>query len=591
MKDSKPGVRLSAILLAGGLISVLIGPVLTQALSYGRLAGIVSDDHGNPLMGATVMIVGPLLTATAGTGDRVERVITDAKGKFSVGNLIPGWYSLQIVSPTRIPARKSGVKVEAGQTSTLKFVLADAFAPLRFQVPDKDATPLGDDWKWVLRTSAATRPILRYHHGAAAATDPTSPEPADQRLLGVVPGPSGQDPMASDQGMGTVFAYLRHLSPDSDLMTVGSVAADGSLTSSEGTVYRKGLVSRDTEEVSVVLHQLGYLSGLAAPLGPGPLSDYEARGLAASYTQTCALNPHLTLTAGVDVDFLDAVRDLLIAQPRMKLAYHVSRSTDFALQLGKEPYDESDTLIERVNALNAFPVLTLRGYQPEFEQLQHSEVSLNHRFKGSGRLEIAAYHDGIKNAAVWSPAQGAALSGLAGNYLPNPAAGGVFLNMGDYRSTGYRVAYAQRLGNHVETLVAYFVGDSLNASGVINRSPEGNLQGALKPVRSPALAARMSARIPVTRTRVTTSYEWVQSGRVTMVDPQGQADMQLQPFLDFQVRQPLPALAFLPAHIEAVADFRNFLAQGYAPMTQPGESALLLGSAYKCIRGGLSVEF
>jgi len=450
MKDSKPGVRLSAILLAGGLISVLIGPVLTQALSYGRLAGIVSDDHGNPLMGATVMIVGPLLTATAGTGDRVERVITDAKGKFSVGNLIPGWYSLQIVSPTRIPARKSGVKVEAGQTSTLKFVLADAFAPLRFQVPDKDATPLGDDWKWVLRTSAATRPILRYHHGAAAATDPTSPEPADQRLLGVVPGPSGQDPMASDQGMGTVFAYLRHLSPDSDLMTVGSVAADGSLTSSEGTVYRKGLVSRDTEEVSVVLHQLGYLSGLAAPLGPGPLSDYEARGLAASYTQTCALNPHLTLTAGVDVDFLDAVRDLLIAQPRMKLAYHVSRSTDFALQLGKEPYDESDTLIERVNALNAFPVLTLRGYQPEFEQLQHSEVSLNHRFKGSGRLEIAAYHDGIKNAAVWSPAQGAALSGLAGNYLPNPAAGGVFLNMGDYRSTGYRVAYAQRLGNHVK---------------------------------------------------------------------------------------------------------------------------------------------
>jgi hypothetical protein len=76
-----------------------------------------------------------------------------------------------------------------------------------------------------------------------------------------------------------------------------------------------------------------------------------------------------------------------------------------------------------------------------------------------------------------------------------------------------------------------------------------------------------------------------------MVDPQGQADMQLQPYLDVQVRQPLPALAFLPAHIEAVADFRNFLAQGYAPLTQAGESALLLGSAYKSIRGGLSVEF
>ena len=241
MRDCKPGIRLSAILLAGGLISALMGPVATLALNYGRLAGIVSDDHGNPLMGATVMIVGPLLTAAASTGDQVERVITDAKGKFSVGNLIPGWYSLQIVSPTRIPAHKNGVKVEAGQTSTLKFVLADAFAPLRFQVPDKDTAPLGDDWKWVLRTSAATRPILRYHHDTPATTDPSSPVPADQRLIGVVPGPSGLDPMASDQGMGTVFAYVRHLSPDSDLMTVGSLAADGSLTSSEGAVYRKGL--------------------------------------------------------------------------------------------------------------------------------------------------------------------------------------------------------------------------------------------------------------------------------------------------------------------------------------------------------------
>ena len=593
MKDSKPGIGLSAILLAGGLISALMGPVATLALNYGRLAGIVSDDHGNPLMGATVMIVGPLLTATAGTGDQVERVITNAKGKFSVGNLIPGWYSLQIVSPTRIPAHKNGVKVEAGQTSTLKFVLADAFSPLRFQVPDKATTPLGDDWKWVLRTSAATRPILRYHHDtqAQAATDPSSPTPADRRLIGVEPGPSGLDPMAIDQGMGTVFAYVRHLSPDSDMMTVGSLAADGSLTSSEGGVYRKGLISRDAEEVSLVIHQMGYTSGLAAPIGAGPLSDYEARGLVASYTQTCALDPHLTLTAGMDIDFLEAVRDLVIAQPRMRLAYHVSHSTDLALQLGREPYDDSDSLLERVNAVNAFPVLTLRGYQPEFEQLQHSEVSLNHRVTGSARLQIAAYHDGIKNAAVWSPAHDAALGVLAGNYLPNPAAGGVFVNMGDYRSTGYRVAYAQRLGNHVETLVAYFVGDSLDARGVLRRAPAGELQGALKPARSPSLAARVSARIPVTQTRLATSYEWVQSGRVTMVDPQGQADMQLQPFLDVQIRQPLPALAFLPAHIEAVADFRNFLGQGYAPVAQCGESPLLLGSAYKSIRGGLSVEF
>ena len=592
MKAPNSGIRLPAILLAGSLISLLLGEAPALASEYGRLAGVVSDDHGNPLMGATVLIIGPLLIPTATTGDQVERVITDAKGKFAVGNLIPGWYSLQILSPTRLPAHRNGIKVQAGQTSTLKFVLGDAFAPLRFQVPDKGATPLGDDWKWVLRTSAATRPILRYRHDVAATPSAGQPSlPADQRLVSMSPGSSGQDPLASDPGMGSIVAYLHHLSPDSDLLTVGSVAADGPLTSSVGTEYRKGLSSGDTAEISLVVHQLGYVSGVTTPVNGGQLSDYSARGLVASYTQTRCIYPHLTLIAGVDIDYLEAVRDVLIAQPRVKLAYRLSRSTDLALQVGRGPSNGAQTLLDRVSGLDSFPLLTLRGYRPELEQLDHSEISLNRRLKGSARFEFAAYHDGIKNVAVWGSAHPAAVSWLAGNYLLNPAVDGVFVNMGDYRSTGYRLAYAQRMGNNIEALVAYVVGDSLYAHGVVNHASEGDLQGALKPVRSPSLAGRVSARIPVTQTRLTTSYEWVQRGRVTMVDPQGQTDMQLQPFLDVQIRQPLPALAFLPAHIEAIADFRNFLAQGYSPVTQSGESTLLLGSAYKSIRGGFSVEF
>jgi len=590
MKAPKSGIRLSAILLAGSLISPWLGSVQAVASEYGRLTGVVSDDHGNPLMGATVLIVGPLLIATATTGDQVERVITDARGKFAVGNLIPGWYSLQIIAPTRVPAHQNGVKVQAGQTSTLKFVLADAFAPLRFQVPDKSTTPLGDDWKWVLRTSAATRPILRYRHDAAGTEDNSQPVAPDRRLVGMDPGSSGVGPMAGDPGMGSVFAYLRHLSPDAELLAVGSIATDGPLSSSVGTDYRKGAVSGDSQEVSLVVHQLGYVSG-PAPLGGAPITDSFARGLVTSFTQTHSIYPRLSLIAGLDVNYLDAVRDVVIAQPRMKLAYHLARSTDLALQVGTGSPDGSRNLFDRLSGLDSFPLLTLRGYRPELQQLNHSEVSLDRRLKGSARFQLAAYHDGIKNAAVWGSAHPDSVSWLAGNYLVNPAVDGVFVNMGDYRSSGYRVAYAQRVGSHVDTLVAYVVGDALCVRGAIDRASQGDLQGALKPVRSPSLAARVSARVPVTRTRFTTSYEWVQRGRVTAVDPQGQADMQLQPYLDFEVRQPLPALAFLPARIEAIADFRNFLAQGYTPVAQPGEATLLLGSAYKSVRGGFSVEF
>jgi hypothetical protein len=593
MKSSKSGFRLSAILLAGSLLTLVLGGGRALASDFGRLTGVVSDDHGNPLMGATVLVIGPLLIPTASTGEEVERVITDAKGKFAVGHLIPGWYSLQIISPTRLPAHRSGIKVEAGQTSTLKFVLGDAFAPLRFQIPDNGASALGDDWKWVLRTSAATRPILRYRQQVAVTTSNAGepPQPASRHLLGMVPGSYSPDPLATDPGVESVLAYLRTLSPGSDLLAVGSAAADGTLTSSVGTEYRKSSATGDSEEVSLVVHQLGYALGVAAPGAGGQLSDSFARGLVASSAKTLLLNPRLTLTVGADIDYLSAIRDVLIAQPRMKLAYHLFGSTDLAVQVGREPSDGLETPLDRISRLDSFPLVTLRDYRPEMAQLNHSEVSFNSRLHGSARFELAAYHDGIKNAAVWASGNPAAASWLAGNYLINPAVGGIFVNMGDYRSTGYRVAYAQRLGDHIDTLVAYVVGDSLSAHGVVNRSPEGDLQGALKPVRSPALAGKVSARIPVTQTRVTSSYEWVQRGLVTMADPHGQADLQLSPYLDFQVRQPLPALAFLPAHIEAVADFRNCLGQGYSPVTQSGQTTLLLSSTYKSIRGGFSVEF
>ena len=593
MKALHPGIKLSALLLAGSFVSPWLGQAPALASEYGRLSGVVSDNHGNPLMGATVLVMGPLLIPTATTGENAERVITDAQGKFAIGNLIPGWYSLQIISATRLPAHRNGVKVEAGQTSTLKFVLSDAFAPLRFQIPEGGATPLGDDWKWVLRTSAATRPILRYRQeGAGSAPNAGRPPlPPSQRLLGVVPGSNSENPLAGDPGTGSVVAYLRSTSLDSDVLAVGSVAANASLTSSLGTEYRKGLVKGDLEVMSLVVHRWGYAGGAATPNDGRQLPGSDAQGLTASFGEAVNLSPHLALTAGVDVDYLNALRDVMIAQPRMRLVYHLSPSTEVAVQVGRKPSDGSGTLLERVGKLDSFPLLTLRAHRPEFEQGDHSEVSLNRRLSKSARIEFAAYHDGIKNAAVWGSGHPATLGWLAGNYMLNPAGDGILVNVGDYRSSGYRATYTQHLGKRVEALVTYVEGDSLYARGVVSRAPAGDLQGVLRPVRSASLAGRVSARIPVTRTQLTSSYESVQRGRVTMLDPYGQADLQLQPFWDVQIRQPLPALAFLPAHIEAVADFRNLLNQGYSPMTKSGETALQLSPAYKCVRGGFSVDF
>jgi hypothetical protein len=407
----------------------------------------------------------------------------------------------------------------------------------------------------------------------------------------MTPVPLGADPLAADPGVESVVAYLRSLSSDSDLLTVGSAAANGEIASSVGTQYRKGLMSGDVEEVSLTVHQLIPEAGTSFP--PGGEFASSARVLVATFAQTRQLSPFLTLTAGMDVNYLNGFGNVLVTQPRISAAYRLARSTDVAFQVGRGfPDGGSETLRDRAGSLDLLPLMTMRGYRPEFEQISHAEVSVNHRLNRSARFELAAFHDGVQNAAVWGSGHpSSALGWLAGNYMLNPAGNGIYLNMGDYHSTGYRAAYAQHLGRHLEALVAYTSGEALSAQEIAKQVPESNFQGAFKPARSSSLAGKVSTRIPVTKTELTTSYEWMQRGRVTAVDPYGQADWRLQPFLDVQVRQPLPSPAFLPAHIAAIADFRNLLSQGYSPLTQSGESTLLLGSVYTSIRGGFAVEF
>ena len=66
---------------------------------------------------------------------------------------------------------------------------------------------------------------------------------------------------------------------------------------------------------------------------------------------------------------------------------------------------------------------------------------------------------------------------------------------------------------------------------------------------------------------------------------------QTEPFFNLFVRQPIPSMGFLPAHMEAIIDLRNLLAQGYVPVLgQDGQTVYLVQSA-RSVRGGLAFTF
>jgi hypothetical protein len=587
--------RVLAILLVGGVALPCLTAARGRAADYGRIAGIVSDAQGSPLMGASVSIVGPLLTGLQPVESAVARVITDAHGRFAVERLVPGRYSLQVTSVMRLPILRSRLRIEAGQTLQENLVLSDILAPLRLKVPAGSVSSWGDDWKWVLRTSSATRPVLRFQEvskKSARSRMAKVPLPASQGLVGMIPGSTRRRGVVGDPGIDSVLAYLRPLSEDADLLVAGSMGASGLQASSLATVFRRDLLKGDPQELALIVHQLSFADGLPLASGEGRDSLSHAQALVVSYAQTRRILDSLVLTAGMEIDYLNAAQDALSMRPSMKLEYRASPANVFAVRYGALRVDGDGSLLERVGVLTTFPRVTLRGYRPQLERLNHAELSYS-RLGRNSRLEFAAYRDYFEHAAVWGLGGAGVLGGLTGNFLPNPAANGVTLHAGNYTSSGLRAAYTQSVGSYMQMAVLYALGDALSVDPTyaVGEGPVKNLRSFVRPRQTQIVAGKVTARLPRCRTQITTSYEWLPSGRVADVDPYGQANLQLQPFLGVQIRQPLPSLAFLSARIEALADFRNLLAQGYVPVSRSGDETLQLTPAYRSFQGGFSVQF
>jgi hypothetical protein len=586
-----------------GLVGVLafaslVGITRGSGADYGRVSGTVTDTQGNPLMGATVLIDGPSLAGVERGRASIERVLTDGQGRFTVEHLLPGRYSIQVTSITRLPARRDSVRVRPGETARETFVLSDIFAPFQFHAPSPSVLNVGEDWKWVLRTSGVTRPVLRYAEARTTYDDSKPPLPPSQRLIGIDPGATRRQPLSADAGVGSVLAYLRPLSEDTDLLLAGSMTASGIEGSSLATVIRRNVLKDDPQELALVVHRMGFADGLPMPLlagqgARGSSMGLSAQGFVVSYSRANRLSRSLTLTTGMEIDYLNAWRDAMLARPRADLEYQVSPSNLIAFRYGTLASAPDGTLLERVGDLNAFPRVSLIGHHPRLERLDHTESSYDRRLTKSSWVEVAAYHDRFRDAVVTGLGEPGKWKALAGGVLPNLTKDGVMLNAGQYSSTGVRVAFTRQLGRQVETAVMYATGRALTvepASAAEREAPK-RLGTALSPTRGQILAGKVSAKMPVSRTRVLASYGWMPHGCVTSIDPYGQASLELLPYLSLQVRQPLPTVSFLPAHIEAIADFRNVLAEGYVKLARAGDEPLLLTPAYRSFRGGFSVQF
>jgi hypothetical protein len=592
--------RGAELLSAGGvLLCVLLAACQGFSAQYGRVSGKVTDTAGNPIMGATVLLSGPGINTPNGLLEgSLDRVFTDAQGNFTIGRVAPGWYSLQVISPSKLPGFRDKVHVRPGVTTREAFALGDILSGLHWPNSASDLRAWEQGWKWILRTSASTRPILRYRKADRSRQEAAehTPLPA-QRMVAMIPGSAGANGLSQDPGTGTVVAYLHPLDANSDVLVAGSVNRSNVDGSSVVAEYRRGFLNKNHEKISLAVHQLD-MGGFSRPLstadGQGvPMS----RGMVLRYVQTRQLSDALTLTAGFEMKYLNSASDTGTTQPEIDLAYTLDPSTVLSVSYGSGGLDQPDTLLQRIGDLNAFPRVTLRDFRPRLEAARHAEVRLRRKLRNGSRVELAAYHDAFQDVAVWGVGGVQALANSSqGNVFITPAGSRAVLNAGRYASSGGEVAYEQQLGPRSEVGIMYAFGSALavdpsaefGGGGAVDAA---NLSDYLRQELTQSVSGRFSTYVPVLNTRIISTYSWLPAGRVTLVDPYGQSRMEFQPFLGMQIRQPLPKIDMLPLRIVAIADFRNLLSQGSVSVRQADGRSVLLTPAYRTIRGGFAVQF
>src|SRR5271155_4620040 len=184
------------------------------------------DGAGTPQMGATVIVTSVALLNSASF-----ELLTNDRGRFSTAALPSGIYSIKVTLAGFLPVVEPDIQVNDQHTTLLEIVLGTVFTSfdkLR-HAPDQQIS--SDEWSWVLRTSAATRPVLRWQDGdivlgpRVGSFDRQSGERARVEFTSGSDHPGSVSNVADSPG--TAFAYEYGLGDLGRMLVAGQFSYEG----------------------------------------------------------------------------------------------------------------------------------------------------------------------------------------------------------------------------------------------------------------------------------------------------------------------------------------------------------------------------
>jgi hypothetical protein len=562
----------------------------------GTLEGTVRDKAGVPQMGAVVHLY-----------DRhenlVNKVLTNVEGDFHFASLLPDIYSVRVSLTTFVPAVKRNITIQPGVKSVLAINMASLLSSVELVYAAPSTGPLmSDEWKWVLRSNISTRPVLRMLP-EVDMSDPRAPQStrtevfADMRGMVRVSSGESSSPFANVENqpdLGTSFALATSLFGRNQVQFSGNVGY-GTSSETPAAGFRTSFSpGASGPEVKVTMQQVG------VPL-VGARSSSSAptlRTLSISSVEHLDVTDDLSMDYGISLDSVTYLDRLHYFSPFARLRYRIGGNGELttAYSSGAPPvellgtaHETSDDLRHDLAALSVLPRVSLRNARAEVQRTENMEIGYTHR-SGSRTYSVALYHEFVSNGAV-------TLSGTNslyydGDLLPELSSNSYVFNVGSYTRQGFMASATQTLGDRFSATVAYGRGGALTAGGERLETRSGDeLRQRLRSAQRHFARGAVSGVAPVTGTRFTATYEWTDAPALTRGHVYLTSNLAPETGLNLRVRQPIPSWGPVPGRLEATAELRNMLAQGYLRMTGADGRPFILTQSPRALRGGVAFIF
>lgn len=598
-------------LSAAALLSLAVltpGPLQAGApvRFAGAVSGLVMDSVGKPQAGASVSLFNQQERL-------LQRAYTDLSGNFSFGDLLPDLYSVQVSFASFVPASREHVPVRPGMRSLLEVSLSRMFSSI--QVVSSVPAPGGlmsDDWKWVLRADSSLRPVLRFLpsssaapvSSASAATSSGSSRTAlfhDSSGMVKISATDGAltDASADEADLGTQFAFATSVYSRSQVQVSGNLgyaSSSGQPAAAIRTTFSHEIAG-DTPSVSVTMRQMNVPARVGQNMLTGTAGESSLptlRTLSFSMSDKAQLTDSVSLVYGSQLDTINFVNRLQYFSPWAKLSYALPRGrldlvfTSGNAQPGLDSA-ENDGLRNELAALALLPRLSEMGGQVKVQRGDDYEIGYSEVLGGT-EFRLSGYHQYVSNATLTIANPGASL--FVGDLLPSVFASSALFDAGTVSTSGYTVSASRRLSPNYKVTLAY------GTLGVMTPGIDGGLISDAESLRREiatanrqALTFRSEGKVKQTGTRYIASYEYADlKSAVPMASFSTQPD-RAEPGLNIAIRQPIPFFPGMLGHVEATAEMRNLLAQGYLPLSMADGRQILIVNTPRVFRGGLAFVF